>query len=245
MSILPENKSKKHAMLNENTIISDISRFDVVEAYKEIRTNVMFSLVGEGTKIICMTSSSPNEGKTTTCINLAITFSQTGAKVIIVDGDLRKPKVHRNLKLDAEPGLSNVLGGFNTLQESIQNTHYPNLDVLVCGHISPNPVELLASEEMVKLLETLKASYDYIFIDVPPINTVTDVAVISNLVSGIVLVVRHCATTFDEVNSAIERLQLVNAKILGFVINDVNERIGKKGYYKRSYYYESKAEMDE
>lgn len=229
-------RKTENAKDNETVIIGDITRFDVIESYKEIRTNVMFSLAGEGAKIICMTSTSPDDGKTTTCINLAITIAQTGINVLIIDGDLRKPEIHKILKLSTEPGLTNALRGFCELNDAIQKTPYKNLDVLVSGHIPPNPVELLSSDEMAKLLETVKKSYDYIFIDVPPINSVTDVAVLSNLVSGIILIVRHCVTTFDDISSAIEKLKLVNGKILGFIMNDVNERINHKGYYKRSYY---------
>ena len=219
-------------------ILDDESRFDIVEAYKAARTSIMYSLVGDGAKVVCLTSPSPSEGKTTSCINLAITFAQTGAHVLIIDGDMRKPRIHRCLNLFTEPGLSNVLGGFNKLSEAIQKTDFDNLEVITCGHLPPNPVELLGSENMEILIDCLKEEYDYIFIDSPPINTVTDVAVLSKLVSGLVIVVRFAQTTYEEIHMAVDKLKLVDSKILGFLLNDVKEKNSyyKKSYYKKGYY---------
>lgn len=231
-------KAMKSAKKEENymeDILDQSSRFDIVEAYKSTRTNIMFSLVGEGAKIICISSPLPSDGKTTNCINLAITLAQTGVRVLVIDADLRKPKVHRYLKLRTEPGLTNILGAFSTLADTLQKTAYENLDVITCGHIPPNPAELLAADAMGELLEHLKPDYDYIFIDCPPVNTVTDVAVLSKKVSGVILVVRQGRTTFEDVNTSIEKLKLVDFKILGFLFNDVNERMGRYG--KRYYYY--------
>jgi len=230
-------KSGKKEVLTDSVLKAD-SRFDITESYKTARTNIIYSLVDDNSKTVCVSSPSPSEGKTTTCINLAITFAQTGAKVLLIDGDLRKPLIHRYLKLQAKPGLTNVLGGFSLLEDSIQKTTHDNLDVLVCGHIPPNPVEILASKNMQGVLETLKTQYDYIFIDSPPVNTVTDVAVLSEVVSGIVLVIRQGVTLFDDVAEAIEKLKLVNAKILGFVLNEVNESskyYNRKKSYKKYY----------
>ncbi|MDP4110120.1 MAG: CpsD/CapB family tyrosine-protein kinase [Bacillota bacterium] len=234
-----------NAATAEATCLNEITRFDIIEAYKAIRTNVIYSLVGEDSKIICLSSPSPNDGKTTTCVNLAITFGQTGAKVLIIDGDLRKPSVHRNFKLINEPGLTNALGGFCSLRDAIRKTGHDNLDVLTSGHVPPNPAELLASDEMRKLIEKIKSDYEYIFIDAPPVNSVTDVAVLSGMVSGIVLVVRHRVSTFDEINGALEKLALVNAKILGFIMNDVSDKMKRKKYYRYTNYYAYKNKTDE
>ncbi len=226
---------------DKENILQSGMRFDIIEAYKAARTNIIYSLVEDGSKIICVTSSSPEEGKSTSCINLAVTFAQTGAKVLLIDGDLRKPRIHWYLKLHSKPGLTNVLGGFSLVTDAIQTTSYENLHVLTCGHIPPNPTELLASSNMGTLLNMLKASYDYIFVDTPPINTVTDAAVLSKLVSGTILVVRQGITTLDDVGASLKKLKLVNAKILGFLLNDVSQ---KSKYYKHKYkyrnYYEDK-----
>ncbi|MDD4715317.1 MAG: CpsD/CapB family tyrosine-protein kinase [Oscillospiraceae bacterium] len=234
-------KEKNDVLLYD--VLDDQARFDIVEAYKSVRTNIMFSLVGEETKLICFSSPEPSDGKTINCINLAITFAQTGAKVLIIDADLRKPRVHRCLKLQSEPGLTNVLGGFAALPDTLQSTFYDNLDVITCGHLPPNPAELLASDSMGELLEQLKPNYEYILIDCPPVNTVTDAAVLSSRVSGVVLVVRQGISTYDDVEAALEKLRFVDFKILGFLLNDVNEKAGSYGkkYYKRMNY-ESYAE---
>ncbi len=213
-------------------IIRNNSRFDIIEAYKSTRTNIMYSMVGGESNVICLTSPSSTEGKTTNCINLAITFAQTGARVLLIDADMRKPRVHRCLKLNTDHGLSNVLGGFSDLYDAIQRTAYDNLDVLVCGHIPPNPAELLASEKMSAILDVLKKEYDYILLDTPPVNAVTDVVVLSKYVRGIVLVARYASTTYEEMQTAINKLKIVDAKILGFILNEIGERAG---YYRNHY----------
>ena len=217
--------------MDEGNILTSKTRFDIVEAYKIARTNIIYSIIEKGAKTIAISSALPSEGKTTTCINLAITFAETGAKVLLIDGDLRSPRVHRYLKLSQRPGLSNILGGFALFREAVQKTSYENLDALVCGHIPPNSAELLASKKMDALLNTLKSEYDYIFLDSPPINIVTDVAILSKMISGVVIVIRHAQTTFEDVYDALEKFKLVHTKVLGFILNDARGE-EKHPYYK-------------
>ncbi len=217
----------------KDAIIDSSSRFDIVEEYKIIRTNIMYSFVETGSKVLCMTSPSPYDGKTTASINLGITFAQTGARVLVMDCDLRKPNVHRYLKLQAEPGITNVLGAFCPLNDAIQKTSYEGLDALVCGHLPPNPAELLASGAMVSLLDYLKGTYEYIFVDTPPVNTVTDATVISKLVSGVIIIARQSITTYDEVRITLEKLKQAHARVLGFMLNDAKE---ETDYYSNKKY---------
>ena len=210
-------------------ILSDRASFHIKEAYKATRTNTMFSIAEKGCKKIVVTSSFPGEGKSTTCINLAITFGQTGSKVLIVDADLRKPTVHRKLDVQNTQGLAHLLGHFNEIEEVIIPTKYENLDVITSGHIPPNPAELLASETMGVILKKLSEKYDYIFIDTPPLNMVTDATVLSTAVSGTVLVVREGVTHHKDMQDALSKLEFANAKVLGLILHGVKEN--QKGYY--------------
>lgn len=216
------------------------SSFYISEAYKAARTNLSFVLTGEmGKKIACFSSPSPGEGKTTTCANIAITFAQTNARVLIIDADLRKPKMHKTFAVPAQPGLTNLLSGFNTFDEVIKETGYANLDLITAGHIPPNPAELLSSPQMKNILEELSQRYDYIFVDTPPVNVVTDVAALSKYVTGIVMVARQGITTTDSMKRALESLQFVDANILGTILNDINMDKYSYNYrykYKRSKY---------
>lgn len=232
-----KKKKKGHAMSKEQEkamILHNDSSFHVKEAYKATRTNIMFSLAGKGCKKIVVTSSFPGEGKSTTCLNLAITFAQTGSRVLVLDADMRKPTIHRKLDVLNGRGLAHLLGDFCTVEDATIHTAYENLDVITSGHIPPNPAELLASEAMRELLATLEGSYDYIFIDTPPLNVVTDATVLSNVVSGTIVVVRQGITHHKDIQDALGKLEFAQAKVLGFVLHDVQER--KAGYGKYGKY---------
>lgn len=236
----------KNVKDNRKRLLSKESAFDVKEAYKELRTNVMFSLTDPGCKKIAVTSSIASEGKSTTCFNLALTFAETGAKVVVVDCDLRRPNVSRLVARPKEKGLSNYLIKDVALDKIIFDTDYENLSVVLAGNIPPNPTELLASSAMTDLVKELEDRFDYIFLDTPPVTIVTDAAVISKLVQGVILIVRQNISEKPVVTDALSKLEFVNAKILGFVLNDVqfnNAGYGgykykyyKRGYYKRGYY---------
>ena len=243
-------KKHKHADLDtENRVLNDMSSFITVETYKDIRTNVRFSMPKtEKGKVIVITSSAPGEGKTTTSINLAITFAQMGAKVILVDCDLRKSRIHRYLKLDRKNGVTDVLCGFSQLDKAIKRNVRENLDVLPAGEIPPNPVELMETEEYSKLISTLQERYDYIFVDTPPITVVTDAAVTMKYSMGTIVVIRHNVTTFDMLDVAMEKIAATGVKVLGAIMVGSEEKrptygqkSGKYGYkYKYNYSYDYK-----
>ncbi len=233
------NSGKKSKSLKSGeTLINESTAFHVREAYKAMRTNVMFSVPDEGCKVIGVTSAIPGEGKSTSILNLAITFAETGIRVLLIDADMRRPNIKTILETEESLGLSDVLARFVKISDSINHTPYENLDVLYSGSIPPNPVELLASDNMKNLVEGLKKFYDYILIDTPPINVVTDATVLSRLLHGIILVVRENVSRKDEVAEALNKLSFVNAKVLGLILNDrayQSKRRGYYGKYKRYY----------
>lgn len=213
----------------EDAIINSNSEFAVVEAYKSIRTNIMYSMPKtEGAKTIVVTSPAAGEGKTTTCINLAQTFAQVNARVLLLDCDLRKPKVHRYLRLDRKEGLSNVLCGFAGLDTALKMNVRENLDVLTAGDTPPNPAELLQTNEFAKIMTILKKVYDYIIIDTPPITVVTDATSVIKHSDGVVLLLKKGVTTYDMVDDAMDKLNKIDANILGTVL--IDEKGSSKNY---------------
>ncbi len=220
-------------------ILSNINDFDTVETFKSIRTNIRFSLPkSEGGKVICVTSSFPGEGKTTTVINLAITHAQMGAKVILVDCDLRKSTIHKYLKLKHCEGVTDIVCGFAELENAIQKNVQPNFDVLTAGETPPNPAELLETDAFAELLEELKSKYDYIFIDTPPAPIVTDTVLITRHCTGAIVVIKENVTTYDLLDETMATLKKASAKIIGVIMLGVASKEKKNRYYKnrRSYY---------
>lgn len=218
---------------SEKRIINAKTSFEIIEAYKATRTNIMFSLNSEkGCKKVVITSPTSGEGKTTTCINLACTFAETGAKVLIIDSDLRAPRLHRYIKLINEKGLSNILAGFNEADDCIIHTNRENLDCITSGPIPPNPVELISMDSMKELIGYLEAKYDYIFIDTPPLNIVTEALILSKYATGVILVTRQKYTMYKMVERAINSLKFASARIIGFIMNDVEDNKYVYGGYK-------------
>ena len=231
------NKNKKRVNLSSDTsnviekqnsinrIINESTPFDVIEAYKATRTNIMFSLNSEkGCKKIIISSATSGEGKSTTCINIAKTFAETGAKVLLMDADLRAPRVHKYLKIPNEKGLSNVLAGFDALEDCIIRNPDFNFDCLTSGALPPNPVELISSKAMQELFEEFDKRYDYIFIDTPPVTIVTEAVLLSKYATGVIIVTRQKYTMFKLVDRAINSLKFADARIIGFILNDADDR---------------------
>lgn len=217
-------------------ILSENSGFNTIETYKSIRTNIMFSLPkAENGKVIAVTSAVPGDGKSTTSINLAITFAELGVKVILLDCDLRKSRIHRYLQIERNLGITNVLCGFCSFEEAVKRDVRPNLDVLTAGEIPPNPAELFETAEFDNLINKLKEEYDYILIDTPPVKVVTDAVIISKNVSGIVLTVRENQTTYEEIETSLNALNAVGAKILGAIVRECDSTRKKYGYSKGGY----------
>ena len=205
------------------------------------RTNLMFTTAGEsGCKKILVTSPQVGEGKSTTTVNLAIAFAQAGARVILLEADLRRPKLHKYLSLNNEKGMSEYFCGFNTLEEVKQHSKKYNLDCITGGHIPPNPSELLLLPAFQELLDLLSENYDYIFVDSPPVNVVADPISIAKYMTGAVMVVRQNLTTSDVLHQAVSALEFAKIKILGYVLNGSKDQSGVlsrryKYGYKNSY----------
>jgi capsular exopolysaccharide synthesis family protein len=166
-----------------------------------------------------MTSSLPGEGKTTTVVNLALALAEGGERVVLIEGDLRRPKVAEYLRLESAVGLTTVLIGKLPLEDAIQTTAHEKLDVLTSGSTPPNPAELLKSSTMANLLASLRERYDIVLIDAPPLLPVTDGALLSAQADGALLVVRHGKTTTDQVSLAVDRLEAVGAAPVGVIFN--------------------------
>ena len=195
--------------------------FSVEEAYKSLRTNLIFSLPEDKCKIIEVTSSMQGEGKSTTAVNLAISLRKNGSTVILIDCDLRLPTVARKLRVQQKPGLTNLLFGMNSAQEVIQR-HDTGVDIIAAGDLPPNPSEALGSARMSTVLDFLANNYDYVIIDAPPVGVVTDAAVLAKKASGVLLVARKGVASFESVNGAIDTLKIANANILGFIMTDAD-----------------------
>lgn len=222
-------------LLLSNAPIQPALKFRIEESYKTIRANIMFSVMKKGCKIIVVTSSAPSEGKTTTTVNLAVTVSQADQKVLLIDGDLRKPKIHHYFSVPNAPGLTNYLGDKASGKRStdlfsiIHPTEYENLSILCSGSIPPNPAELLGSDLMADFLKDISRDYDYIIIDTPPVNVVSDALPLIRESDGVILVVCSNKSTHPELQRALSALEFIDAKILGFVVNFVESKAAKYG----------------
>lgn len=235
-SFLKLKAMKKKHEERESAIIDKRTKFSTKEAYKTLRTNIMFSLKNDGKpKTVVVTSAIPGDGKTTTALNMAITFSQIGSKVLLIDGDLRKPRIHKYLEIENNEGLSRILGGFSKVEDAIIKTKF-GVDCITAGSVPPNPSELISSPAMSALIESLKEKYDYIFIDTPPVSIVSDTLTISALCDGVLVVVRAKYTPKSLLNQAINSIKFTNAKIIGIVLNGVNYAKSGYGVHNGKYY---------
>ena len=215
-------------------ILSANSPFAMQEAYKTLRTNLLFALRGTGCKKFCITSSAPGEGKSITILNLAISFAQTGKKVLLIDADLRCPALSRLLVEKATPGLSNILADLDSDQETIRKDLYPNLDVIFSGDVPPNPSELLSGERMQQMLDKMSQRYDYILVDTPPVTMVSDPCIVASLLDGVLLLARQGKTRKDALKQAVHQLKLTDAKLLGYVLNGVDMQSGNYYSYQKN-----------
>lgn len=212
--------------------------FTASEQYKLLRTNLDFTIPeNEKCPIIGITSSMRGEGKSTTAINLAYVLAERGSRVILIDGDLRLPSVAKKMEIKSSPGLTNLLMGKEVYLREFKSTLIDNLYILPSGDIPPNPSELLGSSRMEAFLGKLKETFDYIVIDLPPVNIVSDALSISNLITGLVVVIREEYTEKKELEHCFRQLKLSNTNVLGFVMNESNLGNGSYGKYKKYKYY--------
>ena len=212
--------------------------FEFVEAYKALRTNFNFVTHTSNCRTILITSAMPNEGKTSVVINLAISLVQTGKRVLVLDGDLRNPTLHRylNLRREAGRGLTAILAGSANMEDCVVATQL-GFDVIPGGTTPPNPVELLTSKEMTQLLAAGQEKYDFIICDAPPVGLVTDAAAMSGMCDGVLFVVRQKMAKKNHVIGAVHKLKSVNARILGVIFNqyDMTDLPEKDYSYYSSY----------
>ena len=224
------------------------ARSPIAESYRHLRTSLLLSSAGKPPKTILITSSQPAEGKTTTGINTAFMLAQTGAEVLMIDCDLRRPRLHAQFDLPNTKGLTTWLSGEKNLDALIQQCDKaPNLKVLTSGPVPPNPAELLGSEEMRKLLNILSEQYAHIIIDSPPAISFTDASILSTMVDGVILVVHGGRSSRAVVRRAKQQLLDVGAHVFGVVLNNVKIDARDDYYYSRyySHYYESDADADQ
>ena len=207
----------------------------IAEAYRGIRTSIEFSNLDKNLQVITVTSSMQNEGKSTVLANLAVSFANLDKKVLIMEGDLRNPSVHRMFNISNIKGLTDILLQNKVFADCVHCTDVKNLHVLTCGAIPPNPSEMLSSKKIRDFIKSLREYYDYIFIDAPPIGIVTDAGIISTYTDGCIFVVGAGEADIEMAKVSKERLEKVGANILGVVLNKF-ESSGASGYY--NYYYE-------
>ncbi len=232
----------EHSMqnANEKTLHKNLE-FTATEQYKLLRTNLSFTLP-EDVKcpVIGVTSSMRGEGKSTTAVNLSYVLAEDGKRVLLIDGDLRIPSVAKKMKIKSSPGLTDLFKGKDSIQlGSFKVEGYNNWYIIPSGELPPNPSELLGSRRMEKLLEVLVENFDYIIIDLPPINIVSDGLAVSKYITGMIVVVREDYTEKKELDTCLRQLKLSNVKVLGCVMNETKSGKGSygKGRYKKYYKY--------
>ena len=218
---LGKKKTKRNNAETKTEMISDNSKFAIVESYKSARTNIMFSLSGDDDKMFAVTSYSKGDGKSTVSSNLAISFSKMD---------------HNIFRIDNQLGLSNIIGKMGEFDDIVHKNVLPNLDILPSGTIPPNPSELLCSNRFIHLVQRAKEEYDYIIFDTPPVGVVADALLLKDLVAGFVVVIRERSTTHGDIQNLLESARLADCKLLGFVKvgSSGSKKRGKRGYY---YYY--------
>ena len=228
-------KTKTEQKFDPNTLLlSANTSFAVQEAYKTLRTNVAFSLPGKDSKCIGVTSANRGEGKSTIAANLAISLAQLNKRVVLIDCDMRLPTVATKMRLKATEGLSNFLsGGIDEIP--VYYLERQGIDVIPSGNIPPDSTILINSDAMTDMLRTLKEEYDFIVLDFPPINIVSDAVLLTEHIDGYLMVIRHGYSETKKVHEALRQMRLANAKIIGCVYN--GKSTDKKYYKKRNYYY--------
>lgn len=214
------------------------SRSAMAEAYRHLRTSLLFSSAGKPPTTILVTSSQPSEGKTTTAINTAVTLAQSGADVVIIDCDLRRPRLHSHFAMDNNTGLTNYLSGERNLQALLKPyPSFPKLKVITSGPIPPNPAELLSSQDMKDLLRELKGTFKHIIVDSPPAISFTDAAILSTQVDGVVLVAMSGKSSIQLIRRFKQRLNAIGARLYGVVLNGIKPDSFEYGYYGYGYEY--------
>lgn len=226
-------------------IVSDDDGYsETAEAYRQVRTNLQYLDVDNPARTIVVTSSLPGEGKTTVAVNLAVVLAQSGARVLLIEADLRRPRVTRYLGMISGAGLSNVLAGTATYEDLVQPYGDGRLSVLAAGPMPPNPSEMLGSQQMRALLREAREHNQFVIIDAPPLLPVTDGAVLSVAADGALLVARYGVTTIPQVTQAAANLHRIEARLLGTVLNRVPVKAAEGYGYGYSYAYTADADRE-
>lgn len=225
----PQNRGPK-PRLHSN------SPFVIKEAYNSIRTKLIFTGKGEKCPIFAVTSSLASDGKSTNAVSLAVSFAMAEQRVLLIDADMRKPSVHRYFNLECKNGLSEILAGL-TSEIKLRETNVQNLSILTAGQVPPNPAELLGSKQMDALLTYVRQYFDYVIVDTPPVNIVTDTCVFAEKITGYVIIAQSGKNHIRDLNDAIHSLREMNGNIVGMVLNDPeNKAEAHYSYHYNKYY---------
>lgn len=236
MNILFKRKSNLTQLPKERKLITHLfPKSTISEQFRMIRSNIMFSGVDHEIKKLVITSAAPSAGKSTTAANIAVAYAQAGKRVLLIDGDLRKPTVHYTFEIKNVFGLSNLITDQIGIDKAVQNTQVENLSILASGPIPPNPSELLGSKRFKELIASFEQNFDMIIIDTPPVLAVTDAVIMSTVADGTILVTDVETNNKQHLVKAKEVLQKSDANILGIVLNNV-EKSSKDDYYYYEYY---------
>ena len=224
--------------LNRDLFIISNPRSSVAECSRTIRTNLFFMAPEHPAHTLVITSNGPQEGKSTVAINLGITIAQSGKKTLLVDADMRRPRLHKSFGVPNDTGLSSLIMGGHTIEQAVRHTEVKDLTILPCGPIPPNPAELLHTESFQKLVEKLTAKYDQVIFDSPPVSPVTDAMILGSMLDGVIFVAHAGKTRIPAAKQARRRLEDVGSRVLGAVLNNVDlEQGSRSGYYDYQYYY--------
>lgn len=232
LGLLPALNVK--ALASHYPLVSNGVPGNFAEAFRAVRTNVLFSSAQEGSRSVVVTSTGPGEGKSMVASNLAISLAQAGQRTLLMDADLRKPRAHQIFEMSQEPGLSNLLVGNAKASESIRESGVSGLWVIPSGRMPPNPAELLGSQRFRDFLVSLKDHFDWVIIDSPPVMAVTDAALVAHSATGVVFVVGAEMTSRHAAKTAVDQLQRVQARFVGAILNRVD--LERNSYYYSQYY---------
>ena len=234
LNLFKKDKSVLNLTANKKTLHQNLE-FTASEQYKLLRTNLDFTLpVDEKCPVIGVTSSMRGEGKSTTAINLAYVLAEKKNKVLLIDGDLRLPSIAKKMEIEENSGLTSLLIGKGANLNEFKSKILPNWYILPVGETPPNPSELISSRRMATIIKDLREYFDYIIIDLPPVNLVSDAVAVSSMITGMILVIREEYATKREVENCVRQLKLSNVNVLGCVMNAATSesRSYSKKYYK-------------